>query len=48
MKKILFFCLSAIYISCQNNQTIDNSDWAGFSTQNDERTKIVEKLAKGY
>ena len=48
MKKILFFCLTVVYISCQNNQTIDNSDWAGFSTQNDERTKIVEKLAKGY
>tara|TARA_B100000886_G_scaffold228564_1_gene159394 strand:+ start:572 stop:1087 length:516 start_codon:yes stop_codon:yes gene_type:complete len=48
MKKISILTLLIICISCQNNQMGDKSDWAGVTTQNDEKTKIVEKLAKGY
>ena len=48
MKKIILSYVLLALTSCQNNKLTDNSDWAGFSTQNDEKTKIVEKLAKGY
>ena len=38
--------LSAIIFSC--GTAVDTSEWSGVTSQSDERTMIVDKLAKGY
>ena len=43
---ITLIIFSTILFSC--NSPIDSSPWSGTINQNDEKTKIVEKLAKGY
>ena len=48
MKNILFIgVLSTFLLSC-NSSTLDTSDWSGVTSQSDERSMIVDKLAKGY
>ena len=47
MKNILIITLlSAIFFSC--GTAVDTSEWSGVTSQSDERTMIVDKLAKGY
>ena len=47
MKNILIITfLSAIIFSC--GTAVDTSEWSGVTSQSDERTMIVDKLAKGY
>tara|TARA_B100000161_G_scaffold235294_1_gene184601 strand:+ start:268 stop:774 length:507 start_codon:yes stop_codon:yes gene_type:complete len=47
MKNILIITfLSAIILSC--GTAVDTSEWSGVTSQSDERTMIVDKLAKGY
>ena len=47
MKNILIITfLSAIIFSC--GTAVDTSEWSGVTSQSDERTIIVDKLAKGY
>ena len=47
MKNILMITfLSAIIFSC--GTAVDTSEWSGVTSQSDERTIIVDKLAKGY
>ena len=47
MKNILIITfLSAIIFSC--GTAVDTSEWSGITSQSDERTMIVDKLAKGY
>jgi len=43
---ITLIIFSTILFSC--NSPIDSSPWSGTINQNDEKTKIVVKLAKGY
>ena len=47
MKNLLIITfLSAIIFSC--GTAVDTSEWSGVTSQSDERTMIVDKLAKGY
>ena len=47
MKNILIITfLSSIILSC--GTAVDTSEWSGVTSQSDERTMIVDKLAKGY
>ena len=47
MKNILIITfLSAIIFSC--GTAVDTSEWSGVTSQSDERTMIVDILAKGY
>ena len=39
---------SFLFVSCNNSVNVDTSEWSGITNQNDEKSKIVEKLAKGY
>ena len=49
MKNILLMLLASfLFVSCNNSVNVDTSEWSGITNQNDEKSKIVEKLAKGY
>ena len=48
MKNIFLITLITAFLFACNSTNIDSSDWSGITSQSDERSMIVDKLAKGY
>ncbi len=48
MKNIFLITLITAFLFSCNSTNIDSSDWSGITSQSDERSMIVDKLAKGY
>ena len=45
---LVSFLLTSCNNDVANEAKVDSSEWSGITNENDEKSKIVEKLAKGY
>jgi len=46
MKNIFIITLLTSFLFSCNSTNVDNADWSGTTNQSDERSMIVDKLAK--
>ena len=49
MKKLFILFISIVLISCnQQTSNLDNADWSGTISENDDKTQIVKDILKSY
>ena len=49
MKKLFILFISKVLISCnQQTSNLDNADWSGTISENDDKTQIVKDIMKSY
>ena len=49
MKKLFILFISIVLISCnQQTSNLDNADWSGTISENDDKTQIVKDIMKSY